>query len=164
MRKLLQMHHSSATSAAPSEPQLTLESVRKPMRKQVQHHNFAHPLDLCCARSYWYFGLWCLKMEPWGHRYSHGFGSILMVIGVRRESASVPTWHRHAPPSEPQLALESVRKPMRKLLQMHHFFTTSAPPSEPQITLESVRKPMRKLLQMHHFSTTSAPPSEPQRI
>ena len=44
--------------------------------------NFLQFFVLCCVRSLKYFGLCRLKMEPWGHRFSHGFGPILVVLRV----------------------------------------------------------------------------------
>ena len=82
MRKLLQMHHFSTTSAPASEAKLMEESMQKPIRKQLQDHNFSHLLEFFFARSLWYFGLGDLKMDPWMHRSSHGFGLILTVLGV----------------------------------------------------------------------------------
>ena len=82
MRKQLQMHHFSTTSAPPSEPKVMEESMQKPIRKQLQDHNFSHLLEFLFARISRYFGLRGLKMEPWMQRYSHGFGAIPKYLWV----------------------------------------------------------------------------------
>ena len=62
----------------------------KAMRKLIQMRHFSHLFDFWSDPFKSNLGLGRLKMEPWMHRYPHGFGWILVLIGVREGVNAAP--------------------------------------------------------------------------